>query len=448
MRVAFTIADQALREDLVECRNHLQVASRWKSPAPPFHLFAAEPPHIMTDINRERLMGDLRKLAEFGKHKTGVDRIAFSEADIAARRWLCGRLAESGLSARLDRYGNVLGRAPEVARAALIGSHTDSVPAGGWLDGALGVIYGLEIARSLREGGIRGVDVISFQDEEGTYVPCLGSKAFCGVLAEKDLSKATGPGRKPVTDAMQGHDLPTEILRLDPTRHTAFFEAHIEQGPRLEAAGCPVGVVTGIVGIRRFRVTASGQPDHAGTTPMSMRHDAGAALIAAAQAILNSFQSLAELDTVWNIGAMSFSPGAANVVPAEAMMIVEFRDTDAAMLDRLEASFSSIIESHSGKNGVMIAVAGIGQVHPVALDQRLGQHIAAAASARGIKPMFMPSGAGHDAMVLGSMVPSAMMFVPSIGGRSHTVLENTSDDDIVIGCQVLAGAVKAHLRDS
>src|SRR5258708_6876910 len=136
----------------------------------------------MTEISRERLLGDLRKLAEFGKFETGVDRIAFSEPDIAARRWLCGKLTEAGLLAYLDRYGNVLGRAPEVSRAALVGSHSDSVPAGGWLDGALGVIYGLEIARSLREIGIPAVDVISFQDEEGSYVPCLGSKAFCGVL--------------------------------------------------------------------------------------------------------------------------------------------------------------------------------------------------------------------------------------------------------------------------
>ena len=127
-------------------------------------------------------------------------------------------------------------------------------------------------------------------------------------------------------------------------------------------------------------------------------------------------------------------------------MIVEFRDTDAAVLDRLEAAFLKIVEERNGRDNVAIQAPGIGQVHPVALDKQLGHHIAEAASARGIKPMFMPSGAGHDAMVLGPIVPSAMMFVPSIGGRSHTVLENTSESDIVIGCQVLADAVQAHLQ--
>ena len=221
----------------------------------------------MIEIDPQRLMADLRKLATFGAVGTGVYRPAFSEADIAARRWLEARMREAGLEAEIDRYGNVYGRSPAASKAVLIGSHTDSVPKGGWLDGALGVIYGLEIARaSLERASGAAVDVISFQDEEGRYMPLLGAKSFCGMLRDDD----------PALAAIGASRFSTAPARLDPARHRAYLEAHIEQGPKLEAARRRIGVVTGIVGIRRVRVTAHGQADHAGTTPMAMRKDAAA----------------------------------------------------------------------------------------------------------------------------------------------------------------------------
>ena len=402
----------------------------------------------MTEINAARLLDDLRRLAEFGRYQTGVDRVAFSEPDISARRWLAGRMGEAGLEAGLDRYGTVFGRSPEASRSILIGSHTDTVPKGGWLDGALGVIYGLEIARSLRAEGLHGVDVVSFQDEEGTFHPCLGAKAFCGML-DPDVEAAAQDARgNRLTEAMGATDLDQKagVFRLDPGRHLAFFEAHIEQGPRLESAGIAVAVANGIVGIRRFQVSAKGQADHAGTTPMGMRRDAGAGLIAAAHALLGAFRAAAAAETVWNIGAIAFRPGAPNVVPAEAEMTVEFRDIDAARLDQFEAALHATLAATVAL-GVAFAVTNLGRVESISFDRDLGQAIHDAARKRGFTALDFASGAGHDAMVLGRQIPAALMFIPSIGGRSHDITENTRPEDIIAGCQVMADAVKARLRE-
>jgi len=402
----------------------------------------------MVEINGERLLADLRRLAEFGKLGTGVDRVAFSAPDVEARRWLRGRMEEGGLAARIDRFGNVLGRSDAASRAVVIGSHTDSVPKGGWLDGALGVIYGLEIARSLIEAGLPGgggVDVVSFQDEEGTYLSCLGSKSFCSLLGEAELDAARGPDQEPIAAAATRHGLDGAPARLEPGRHLAYFEGHIEQGPKLEAARLRIGVVTGIVGIRRYRITVAGQADHAGTTPMVLRKDAGAAAVAIAHRVYSEFPTLASPDSVWNIGVLNLTPGAANVVPAGAAMVVEFRDLSAAVLDRLDSHLRSIVAAVAASAPVTIESALIGRVDPVDMDPALGDIIARAASGRAVESLRMPSGAGHDAMVLGRVIPSAMLFIPSIGGRSHDIVENTSTEDIILGCQVLADAVAARL---
>jgi len=391
----------------------------------------------MIEIDPQRLIADLRKLATFGAVGSGVDRPAFSEADIAARRWLEQRMREAGLEAGIDRYGNVYGRSPAASRSVLIGSHTDSVPKGGWLDGALGVIYGLEIARAgLMQGGSGpAVDVISFQDEEGRYMPLLGAKSFCGMLADDD----------PALAAIGASRFATAPARLDPARHQAYLEAHIEQGPKLEAARRRIGVVTGIVGIRRVRVTAHGQADHAGTTPMAMRKDAAAVLIRLAHAALERFATMAAADTVWNIGIVEVNPGAANVVPARAAMTLEFRDMDAALLERMLGALRELV-AQAGSGPVAVELQETARIEPTPMDPTLGEAIAQASRRQGEEPVSMPSGAGHDAMIMSRMLPSAMLFIPSIGGRSHDIAEDTSEADIVLGCRVLAAAVEAISR--
>jgi beta-ureidopropionase / N-carbamoyl-L-amino-acid hydrolase len=397
----------------------------------------------MIRINGKRLLADLRELASFGAFKTGVDRIALSAEDIAARRWLVGKLAAAGLNASMDRVGNVLGCDPNAKKAILIGSHTDTVPKGGWLDGALGVGYALEIARSAIEANephATGVDAISFEDEEGTYLPFLGSRSFFADLGDNDIAAAKSKDGASLAAALATIATEPPPHRFDAKREVCYLEAHIEQGPRMEAGGNRIGVVTGLVGIKRFRLKSHGAANHAGTTPMAMRKDAGAALIALAAGIGDDMRRLAGPDTVWNIGNMIFRPGAANVVPSEGEMLLEFRDIDGAVMDRLEERFLARV-AEANRGPVKIEVEKTASLAPTALAPSLGAAIAAAATARGEKPVSLPSGAGHDAMVVARYMPAAMMFIPSIGGISHDVTENTSDADIVFGCEVLADAV-------
>lgn len=399
-------------------------------------------PETVIEINPQRLLTDLRQFATFGKLGTGVDRPAFSQADIAARRWLEGRMREAGLQAAIDRYGNVYGRSPAASKSVLIGSHSDSVPKGGWLDGALGVIYGLEIARTcLEQKSLAAVDVVSFEDEEGRYTPFLGVKAFCGVLDEKSLAAIRDSGGRSLGEAMSASGFDGAPASFEPSRHVAYLEAHIEQGPRLEVARRRIGVVTGIVGIRRVRLTAHGQADHAGTTPMSMRKDAAAVLLRLANRVLDSFESMAAADTVWNIGVLDVQPGAANVVPAQASMMVEFRDMDAVLLERMLARLRELA-AQAGRGAVSIELEETARIEPAPMDRALGGVIAEASRQHGEEALHMQSGAGHDAMIISRAVRSAMLFIPSIGGRSHDIAEDTSEADIVLGCRVLASAVE------
>jgi len=272
----------------------------------------------MARINGNRLISDLRELAGIGAYQTGVDRTALSAKDIEARRWLVDKLRRAGLDATMDRVGNVLGRSPKAEKSILIGSHTDTVPKGGWLDGALGVGYALEIARSAieaNEPAATGIDVISFQDEEGTFLPFLGSRSFFADLDEAEVAAAKSKDGASLAAALQTIAGEPPPHRFD-GRQVCYLEAHIEQGPRMEAAGQRIGVVSALVGIRRFRIRSHGAANHAGTTPMAMRRDAGATLIDLAAALHAEFRRLADPDTVWNIGNMLFRPGAPNVCQA------------------------------------------------------------------------------------------------------------------------------------
>jgi len=396
----------------------------------------------MIRINGDRLLSDLRKLAGFGAFKTGVDRIALSAPDLEARRWLMARMKEVGLQPHMDEVANVYGRHPTAKQALLIGSHTDTVPRGGWLDGALGVIYGLEIARAAMENGETspiGIDVVSFEDEEGTYLGFLGSRTFCNDLPAAEIDAAKS-GDLSLRAALAAVPPASNPQRLDRTRHLCYLEAHIEQGPRLEAAQRRIGVVTGIVGIRRFRIRTHGQADHAGTTPMANRKDAGAALLRLAARAAQELPRLGGADTLWNIGRIDFRPGAPNVVPSQGEMVIEFRHTDPLVLDEMERHLRTWVEQTSGGLSPP-EIESMARVAPTPLAKDLAAVLAASARTHGEEPVSMPSGAGHDAMVLGRFIPAAMLFVPSIRGRSHDITENTAEADIVLGCEVLADAV-------
>ena len=401
-------------------------------------------------IDGDRLLADLRELAGFGRCGTGVHRPFLSQADRAARDWLVRRMCDAGLDARIDGIGNVLGQFCGVERALLIGSHTDTVPRGGWLDGALGVIYGLEIARAWSESGEPGplgVDVISFADEESAYLGMAGSRAFCGYLSDAEIEAAGHEEGRSLREALaEAGYADRRFFKLAPDRHLAYLEAHIEQGPRLEAEGRRIGVVTGIVGIRRIRATFSGRADHAGTTPMHLRKDAGVALIEFCHELWPRLEETRGTDGVWNLGQVAFDPGVGNVVPGSAEVLIEYRNQSVEVLDRMEAEIQGAVAAADGRGGVTAEATQPLGLTPTALDTDLAGLIAAAARGRGVEPLQMPSGAGHDAMVLSSRLPAAMLFVPSIGGRSHDVAEDTTEADIVLGAQVMADAVRAFLE--
>jgi N-carbamoyl-L-amino-acid hydrolase len=408
-------------------------------------------PHRRNDIapitiDPERLLGDMRRLAEFGRVGSGVHRRALSGIDIEARHWLVARMREAGLEAMIDGVGNVVGRTPH-ARRIVIGSHTDTVPNGGWLDGAMGVIYGLEVARAFLAGGGEGeigLEIVSFCDEEGSFTALLGSQSYVGELSADTAHALTNEHAQTLEDAIRSAGLSDAVpARFDPAVHPAFLEAHIEQGPVLEAKGGRIGVVTAIVGVRGWKLRFEGRADHAGTTPMAMRADAGAALCDFAVRFASFCKANGSPHTVWNGGASTLTPGAHNVVPALADYILSFRDPSTELLDRLAEVAVGIAQDVAVEHNVVAHAEQIFALEPARMDQDLIGLIDAAARAQGIEPLAMPSGAGHDAMVMARHVPTGMLFVPSINGRSHDISEDTDPDDIVLGARVLADTVTA-----
>lgn len=407
----------------------------------------------MPRIDAARLLRDLRLLRGFGAAGTGVVRLALSPVDLAARQWLVGRMTEAGLDAVIDGVGNVYGRSRRQGPALLIGSHTDTQPTGGWLDGALGVIYGLEIARAFAENpdtaGL-AIDIASWMDEEGTFAGYLGSRSFCGEAVDDLIATATNAEGQSLKDALAQAGLSGRTrVTLDPQRHLAYLEPHIEQGGRLEAAGKAIGVVSAIVGIREMRVSFTGRRNHAGTTPMAIRADAGAALIRFAQQLDTAFRALADADTVWTIGRITLDPGSLSVIPGAAELLLQFRDGSADRLRKMERILGDLVRAMDEAGPVRVALFEHDlPSEPVAMDGRLQRHIAEAAeSAAPDRWMALPSGAGHDAQILARHLPAGMLFVPSIGGVSHDFAEDTGDDHIVLGCQVAADAALAILRD-
>jgi N-carbamoyl-L-amino-acid hydrolase len=408
----------------------------------------------MPRINGERLLADLRRIADFGRYQTGVHRPHLSPQDVESRHWLAGRMKEAGLEPVIDGVGNVVGRSPKSGPRLLMGSHTDTQPRGGWLDGVMGVIYGLEVARALAEDpdtAHLAVDVASWADEEGHWGSMIGSKSFIGRIAEADIDNARhSVDGSSMRDALKAAGLENAPrVQLEDGRYRCYLEAHIEQGGLLEAGGKRIGVVTAIVGIFNYRLVFSGIQNHAGTTPMPIRKDAGAAMMRLYQAVMERFPALAGPRSVWTVGKLSVEPGASAIIPGRAEMILQFRDAELAVLQRLEAALLEIVDEQQKRGPCAIECTNVSRTMPAPMEERLLEALDAAAEthAAGLH-MRMPSGAGHDAQILAQRLPAAMMFVPSIGGVSHHFTENTADADIVLGCQVFADAAAKILKSN
>lgn len=386
-----------------------------------------------------------------GGQGVGVVRPAFSAADMAARRWLAARFAAAGLDTIVDGVGNVLGRSPRSGPALLLGSHSDTQPSGGWLDGAYGVIAALEVVRALQEDPSTrdlAVDAVSFQDEEARFLGCLGSRSLVGALPAALEDGARDADGVPLAEALAAAGLAdAQRVRLQRERYMGFIEAHIEQGPTLDDAGHRLGVVTGIVGLRAIRFTFHGQQNHAGTTMMARRRDAAAALYAFAHRINTEFPRAAAERSVWTMGRVRVEPNAPSIVPGYAELDLQFRDASDAVLDALERIALDLVDSCNAGGGVRIeATPARARIAPAAMDATLRAHLETAAERHAPgRWQRLPSGAFHDAGIIAGFMPAAMLFIPSLGGVSHDFAEDTRVEDIVLGCQALADAAASAL---
>jgi hydantoinase/carbamoylase family amidase len=388
------------------------------------------------------LAADIEAAAQIGADGGGVSRFAWTPELEQANEWFMSRLQELGLEANVDPAGNVLGRwNTGEGKAVLLGSHLDTVPRGGRYDGALGVLAALDVVRTLKAEGIepaRPLSVVSFNDEEGSrfQTGMLGSKAFCGELDLDDWR------RRGVNDAMAGAGFDFE--RLPEARGIddvgAYLELHIEQGPVLEQSGEDLGIVTAITGLLGFRVRFLGAANHAGTTPMDGRRDA---LAGASRVLLDLREEARGRDDMTsNVGKLDVEPGGFNVIPGLAEFTIDVRSPNAEGFERAEAFVRETVERIAAEEGLGVEVSPTHRKPPVALDEGLQAALVEAAEAEGASFRRMPSGAGHDAMVLAHHVPSAMLFVPSRGGVSHSPDEYTPPEQCELGARVLARAVR------
>jgi beta-ureidopropionase / N-carbamoyl-L-amino-acid hydrolase len=388
-----------------------------------------------------RVLADLNALRAIGAYKSGVHRPTLSEPHLQSLHWLLHKLPEAALAPEIDGIGNVFGISAKAGPKLLAGSHLESQNFAGWLDGPLGVIYALEAARVINpDPGLEGaVEVASWCDEEGHFGHFLGSRSYVGDVAEQDIDAARDrtDGRA-MREALQAAGLAGRPRKTAQSgRHIGYLEAHIEQGRTLEGSQLGIGVVTSIVGIWQYRITVAGEQNHAGTTRMKDRKDAGLATARLCVAIDERFPASAGARTVWTTGRITLDPGAPSIVPGRADMLFQIRDDNSELVARLEALLGEIAAEISAASGCSIEVERIRTGKPAMMNGKFQRAIEDAASifADG-KSLSMPSAAGHDAQVLASIMPAGMLFVPSIGGISHHWSENTDDADIVRGAEV------------
>ena len=400
----------------------------------------------MTSIDAERLLGRIRALGQIGRDGDGrLNRLAGSDADRQGRDQLVGWMTQAGLAIAVDRIGNIFGIwNPGDAAPVMIGSHIDSVIDAGIYDGCYGVLAGLEVVETLKSAGLvpaRPIAVAAFTNEEGVrYAPdMMGSLVHAGGLPVEAALATVG------TD---GALLGAELERIGYagahapgflTPH-AYLELHVEQGPVLDREGVAIGAVENLQGISWQRVTIAGAANHAGTTPMSMRRDAGHAA-ARVVTFLRERAIASNTPTVATVGCMGFEPNAINVIPARATFTVDLRDPDEQRLQAEEAALADYLEQLATAEQVTVAVERLARFAPVVFDSAIVRLVEEAARERGLAVRRMTSGAGHDAQMIARIAPAAMIFVPSVGGISHSPDEHTEETDLVAGANVLLDVV-------
>lgn len=402
----------------------------------------------MIAVDAQRLLGRIRELGAIGRDSEGrLTRLAASDTDGQGRDLFVGWLRQAGLDVAIDRIGNIFGIWQSAGNAGkaplLIGSHIDTVIDAGIYDGCYGVLAGLEVIETLKASGLspsRPLAVAAFTNEEGVrFSPdMMGSLVHAGGVDVEAALAAVG------TD---GSTLGQELARIgyagdrEPgfLKPHIYVELHIEQGPVLEREGIPIGAVETLQGISWQRITLDGVANHAGTTPMSMRRDAG---YAAARVVtfLHDRAAASNAPTVATVGTMRLEPNAINVIPSRAVFTVDLRDPDEQRLQAEEAALAAFLQQLAVE-GIAVTVERLARFEPVIFDGRVVELIEIAARRRGLVSRRMTSGAGHDAQMIARIAPAAMIFVPSAGGISHSPLEYTEDAELVAGANILLDVI-------
>ncbi len=399
-------------------------------------------------VNGDRLNEHLTALSHFGKNpQGGVSRVAYSQADIDARAAVAGWMREASLEVAIDRAGNLVGRRAgrdTGAKPIVFGSHIDSVPEGGNYDGDVGAMSAIEVAHTLAERRVitrRPFEVVIWTNEEGGL---YGSRAWSGQVTAQELANVSSSGLRIEEGIRRIGGDPDRLADVRRAKGdvAAYFELHIEQGGILDAAGIDIGIVEGIVGICEWDVTVTGTPNHAGTTPMNQRRDA---LLAAARFVemVNRVATSEPGAQVGTVGRIQAWPGAPNVIPGRVSCTLELRDLDDGKIMRLYERIRTESVEIGRQNETTFEFSPIEANVSAKTDAGLRETVANAARELGLSTRLLPSGAGHDAQAIAQLGPIAMIFVPSVGGISHSPREFTKPANIVNGANVLLRAVLA-----
>ena len=401
------------------------------------------------EVNEERLEASILQLATYGKDEEGTtNRVAFSDADIAGRKFVADLMKNAGLEVHIDFAGNIIGKgagADPNKKAIAFGSHIDMVPNGGNYDGCLGSLAAIEVVQALKENNIQTVhplELIIFSNEEGGV---MGSRAIAGQLSPSALKVKNITGYSMGEGIMRigGDTSRLKEVRRDKGSLAAFLELHIEQGAILEEENLDIGVVEGIVGLNWWDIEIAGFANHAGTTPMNKRQDA---LLAAAHFIqaVNEVANSYEGNQVATVGRIKAEPGAPNVIPGKVILSLEIRDLSEEVIRKVYTDIEQRAAQIAEKTGTDFSIKPLDTTgKPALMNEQIMGEIIESAESLGLSHKIMPSGAGHDAQDMALIAPSGMIFVPSVGGISHSPKEFTSAEDMANGANVLLHTILA-----
>jgi N-carbamoyl-L-amino-acid hydrolase len=399
-------------------------------------------------INLERLKSDIEDLAQIGQDpRGGISRPSFSKSDLEAREWLKEKICQAGLCFRQDGAGNMFGRLGDEGRAVLVGSHIDTVINGGKFDGSAGVLAGLECLRRIKEEELhlaKPLELVSFTDEEGNLVgDFLGSRAFAGLLNREELERGITSFGRPLKEILAGTEFSLEsILKAKEERREmeAFLELHIEQGSLLETEGIPIGIVEKIAGKNYRWCSFVGKPDHGGTTPLELRHDA---FLATADFALKGTQLVAtrHYGSMITIGRVTVQPGSFSVVSGQVDFSLDFRSASRETLEVLEKELLALAGDIASTRGLSFFSRVVDKTEPVEIPSRIKGILKEECGKLGYPFLMVTSGAGHDAQIVSSIAESGMIFIPCLDGISHSPKEMIDWQDLEKGANLLLRAL-------